>query len=423
MTELDEEMRKQGVGWTTELEYWSYVDDITIATTAELAPLVMTKLRETLERHCLEFRKDKCTAYCPTPERVEDIREEMTQILKWTPDGLTILGTASDGEYRTEITTEAHEPASSRLRNARMLADRIKQVCEADLECRRFAPAWKLVTIVLNNALFFDCCVVPPEALASYAQELDEIVEALFPLFVGQDQLESHTKRMRLPRIAGGFDVTPMHLRSPMAFLAQYMAIARSVAGAAGVRAMETLGVVEAAKDAQGRLRLMGLSIDGRWMPRKGDPPNREMDVARVRDKALRNRQASWKQPLAEAATKSEPLSNCAACLHRLGGEENALWLRTNEGPECAPLDDMEFRINARVRLDLPVIMPASTTTEIRWHSRSQVSDPARTACAEAPKWGRPSKTARCGLPHHTYCLLRSRTGRMGTPGTAAHAP
>ena len=86
-----------------------------------------------------------------------------------------------------------------------MLADRIKQMCEADLECRRLAPAWKLVTIVLNNALSFDCCVVPLEALASYAPELDEIVEALFPLFVGQDRLESHTiLRMRLSRIVGG---------------------------------------------------------------------------------------------------------------------------------------------------------------------------------------------------------------------------
>ena len=158
MTEFDEEMRKQGVGWTTELEYWAYVDDITMATTAELAPLVMTKLRERLERHGLELRKDKCTAYCPTPERVEDIREEITQFLKWTPDGSMILGTASDGEYRTEITTEgrkSHEPTSSRLRNARMPADRIKLMCEADLECRRLAPTWKLVTIVLNSALSF----------------------------------------------------------------------------------------------------------------------------------------------------------------------------------------------------------------------------------------------------------------------------
>ena len=45
--------------------------------------------------------------------------------------------------------------------------------------------SWKLVTIVSNNASSFDCCAAPPGALASYAQELHEIVEALFPLFVG----------------------------------------------------------------------------------------------------------------------------------------------------------------------------------------------------------------------------------------------
>ena len=141
------------------------------------------------------------------------------------------------------------------------------------MECRRLAPAWKLVTIVLNNALSFDCCVVPPEALASYAQELDELVEALFPLFVGQDRLEPLTvKRMPLPMNAGGFDAAPVLLRSPMAFLAQYLAIAPSVAKAAGVRAMETLGIVEAARDAQRRLRLMGLSIDERGCREKMTP-------------------------------------------------------------------------------------------------------------------------------------------------------
>ena len=112
---------------------------------------------------------------------------------------------------------------------------------------------------------------------------------------------------MRSPRIAGEVDVTPTHLRLPMAFLAQYLAIAPSVAKAAAVRAMETLRIVGAAKDAQRRLRLVGLSIDERGMPREGDPPNREMDVARVGDKALRKRQASWKQPLAEAAIKLFP--------------------------------------------------------------------------------------------------------------------
>ena len=60
----------------------------------------------------------------------------------------------------------------------------------AKLECRRLAPAWKLVSIVLNTAWSFDCCVVHPEALASFAQELDEIVDALLPMFAGQDRLE-----------------------------------------------------------------------------------------------------------------------------------------------------------------------------------------------------------------------------------------
>ena len=41
------------------------------------------------------------------------------------------------------------------------------------------------------------------------------------------------------------------------------------------------------------------------------------------------------------------------ASLSQLGGDENALWLTTNESPDCT-LDDMEFRINAKMRLDLP---------------------------------------------------------------------
>ena len=241
-----------------------------------------------------------------------------------------ILGTASDGEYRTEIAAEApknREPTSGGLQNARMLADRIRQMCEADLECRRLAPAWKLVTIVLNNALPYLLTVALSrlKPWLHYAQELDEVVEALFPLFVGQDRLEPLTvKRMRLPRNAGGFDATPVLLRSPTAFLAQYLAIAPSVAKAAGVRATETLGIVDAARDAQRRLRLMG--SDERGMPREGDSPNRERwTFARVGNQALRKRQASWKQPLAEAATKTGPLADSAARLHRLGRRERTV--------------------------------------------------------------------------------------------------
>ena len=147
----------------------------------DLAPHVMTKFKETLETHGLELRNDKCTAYYATPERIAKIREDMTQFVKWTPSGLMILGTATGGDHRTEITAatrKIHEPTSDRLQNARILADSIRRMCETDLECRPLAPAGKLVTIVLNSALSFDCCVVPPEALVSHALQLDETVYA-----------------------------------------------------------------------------------------------------------------------------------------------------------------------------------------------------------------------------------------------------
>ena len=95
--------------------------------------------------------------------------------------------------------------------------------------------------------------------MASYAQELDEIVEGLFPLFVGQDRLEHLTvQRKRLPRNAGGFDAMSACLRSPTAFLAQYLAIAPSVAKTAGVRAMETVEIVEASKECTEKAKAHG---------------------------------------------------------------------------------------------------------------------------------------------------------------------
>ena len=196
-----------------------------------------------------------------------------------------------------EITTQGkkdQEAARGRLRNARILADKIKQMCEADLACRRLAPAWKLVTIVLNNALSFDSCVVPPEAIASYAQEIDELVDALLPLFAGQHRFEPVSiKRMRLPRKFGGFDVTPMYLRSPMAFLAQILAIAPSVARTTGVQPMEMLGLIEAARNAQDRPRHLGLSIDENAMPRERGSPSQELNVTQLGSSTMRNRQVS----------------------------------------------------------------------------------------------------------------------------------
>ena len=136
-----------------------------------------------------------------------------------------------------------------------------------------------------------------------------------------------------------------------------------------------------------------------------------------------------------------------------MGGDENALWPTTNEGPECVPLDDMEFRINARVLLYLPVIQQG-----LCQHQRRQKSDgTAGARCLvqldeqrhHAQKCLIGGDRAKlhdvgCHIIHNACCEagLKSqrevvvpgacdgtalgatgRRGRMGTPGTAAHAP
>ena len=111
---------------------------------------------------------------------------------------------------------------------------------EADLECRRLAHSWKLVTSVLNDALSFDCCVIRPQPGLRTRRNSTRVFGASLPMFAGQVRLKHvSTKRMRLP----GFDVTPKLLRSPMAHLAQHLAIAPRVAKSNGMRAMETLGL------------------------------------------------------------------------------------------------------------------------------------------------------------------------------------
>ena len=102
---------------------------------------------------------------------------------------------------------------------------------------------------------------------------------------------------------------------------------------------MATLGIVEAAKNAQDRLRNLGLSLDEEAMPREESSPGQELEITQVGNRPLRKRQAIWKQPLAEATTRREPPREVAARLSQLGGEENGLWLTANEGPGCAPLD------------------------------------------------------------------------------------
>ena len=108
-----------------------------------------------LRTHLHEVEENESSLHV-LASRAGDVGKKRRLVERRWADGFTdragkIIGTASDREYRTEITTTVrkdHESTSGRLQFARILADRMRRMCEADLECRRLAPAWKLVTTV-----------------------------------------------------------------------------------------------------------------------------------------------------------------------------------------------------------------------------------------------------------------------------------
>ena len=149
MIEFEDEMRKQGVGLTTELEYGAYVDDTTIATTAELAPLVMDRLKEILERHGLELRSDKCTACCPTPERADGVREGNDAICEIDSQWPHDLGNGQ----RRGISNEDHDRGSKKSRGNEWKATKRANPCWQDQANVRNRPGMQTPCSCLRNWL------------------------------------------------------------------------------------------------------------------------------------------------------------------------------------------------------------------------------------------------------------------------------
>ena len=102
-----------------------------------------------------------------------------------------------------------------RLNRALALLRNIKDLCTAPIEGRRLGPAWKLLSVVVNNALAYDFCVLSPEILLPYAKQLDEAIVDALPLFLGGITPDGSTiARLRLSRQHGGCDLPPAESRS-----------------------------------------------------------------------------------------------------------------------------------------------------------------------------------------------------------------
>ena len=382
----------------TPIQLWAYVDDLTLELPVDLAPCILEHLRAALEAHGLHLRPDKCTAFCPAADgdwgRIRTLTHDLSKYASYTPDGLRLLGTVAEGAYSlvagAPIDAVAANPAAKRAEVACTLLKRIRELCIAPIPCRRLGPAWKLVAIVANNALSFDCCVLPPSILAPHARSIDKAIDDLLPLFCGTSHITDICRhRIRLPRTSGGCDLPTVIQRSPGSFLAQYLAVIPGVTrdllkdhrlGLQDVRhALAGCGLLPAAQEAQRTLFSHGLRLDAYGLPCM-DINIAPLDLDSLGDRALRHRQKSWKPILAQFAIDQITDLIVRNRLDDLGGDENALWLTANVGPDAEPLDDLEFVTNMRLRVDLAVM--AACLCQHRRHPTPSCRDGKRCLAA-----------------------------------------
>ena len=351
---------------------WAYVDDLTLQVHPDNAAAVMQILSQALAQHGLHARPDKGTAYCPAAEAPGTLRSQCEGAVhgyaQYTPEGLRILGSVSDGAVATtaSLGTSRRHPAHERVEAASDLARCIRSLIDADIDGKRLSPAWKLMGIVLNNALAYDCSVLPPGALAPLATVVDDAVSELLPVFAGTSLSAAHHQCARLPCDAGGLGLPTAHRRSLTAFLAQYLSIIPGICRdlcrdglsvAETTAALHTSGLLPAAIAAERELQMAGLWLDTAGMPHSSAPGS-PLDLAAVGPHSLRHRQRVWKPVLGRAEVSRITDANLRKLLDDHGGPTGGLWLNANLGPEIQTLSDPEFMTNIRARLGLPVMAP-----------------------------------------------------------------
>ena len=173
------------------LQLWAYVDDLKLRLNPAIAPDILRLLKATLKEHGLSLRADKCSAYLPQPqtqEQREDLAKTLEGLAELRSQGLPLLGSVSDGAFHTEIGpqgTPTALPARKRATAAIELVRRTAVLAQSGIPERTLGPAWKILSIVANNALTFDSSVLPPSALAPHAAALDQAVGRAACLLAG----------------------------------------------------------------------------------------------------------------------------------------------------------------------------------------------------------------------------------------------
>ena len=341
-----------------DIQLWAYMDDIVFCAHPAHIARIMGLLDSEARRAGLQRRPDKCHWYCPSgaahclPDTVG----------KHAPDGLPILGSVAEGAYASILsnTTDMEHPqlafATRRQKDALTLIQQLRKV----LESRAMIPVrhavWKLLVGVVNEALSFDLCVLPPAIVLPLAQSLDAAINDLFSRIVQMppDQIASETglralTLARLPRSAGGCGMLAYADRAYTAFLATVIGNAPLMHDS-GCR--EAAGIPAHAQECINWLEQAGVHLDEWGMP-QDSRPLRSLCASSLPAICMPKRQREWWRQL--SARRACLLSPTVPWLSSQAGLEGGMWLTSTVSEVGVAFMDDEFVVALRMRLRLPV--------------------------------------------------------------------
>ena len=251
--------------------------------------------------------------------------------------------------------------AQARARAAYRLLDTIRGVLSLRTSVAVRHAMWRLLVGVVNEALSFDVCVLPPATSVALARPFDQAVDDVLlrlasppgsPAPAPGDRDPVHVRALalaRLPRANGGCGVLRVADRAFTAFLAT---VINNAPLADAPRTRELAGVTRHAGACLTWLRVQGVHLNAWGMP-SATPPAAPLLQDALPAMCLPKRQREWWKLL--GSTRAAALAKTTPWLHCQGGPEGGAWLNANRADVNVAFADDEFATALRLRLRLPV--------------------------------------------------------------------
>ena len=191
------------------LRYWAYADDWTLQCLVKHVSILIAVIKEYSANLKFDLQVTKCAFHVPECKGLglDDLPEEAREaatVIKYSPDGLTLLGTEACGDLATPLhtTQTVPEPTMQRVRRAQRLGRALCAMVRLAPAAGAKQPAWLMARGQLANALSYDVRVLPCSLVEQCAYIVDEAVIAVVEVVAEcrwEQLTDSQRQQLHLP--------------------------------------------------------------------------------------------------------------------------------------------------------------------------------------------------------------------------------